>query len=113
MSTLRLVRSCVGEDCQWTALKGGSEFLGPEETRKEVARLFKAAGGEGEAMDEGEEEEEDAAVPQSIRSMYDKPIAMSALGGMIWCVVGLVSALTVGTTLTMPSPSSSTGICVS
>ncbi|ORY88074.1 muts domain V-domain-containing protein [Leucosporidium creatinivorum] len=91
VSTLRLVRSCVGVDCQWTALKGGTEFLRSEDTRGELRKLFKGRKegggeeeGEGEGMEDESEGDEDACVPENIRAMYDKPVAMSALGGMIW-----------------------------
>ena len=84
VSTLRLVRSCVGVDCQWTALKPGVEFLRADDTRKELGKLFAGARRADEEMEDGDEEK---AVPESIKMMYDKPVAMSALGGMIWCVV--------------------------
>jgi DNA mismatch repair protein MSH6 len=88
---LRLLRSCVGVDCQWTALKEGKEFLRSEDAKDEVVKLFKEAAkgkkGEGEMeVDEEEEVEGEVAVPENIKAMYDKPVAMSALGGMIWCV---------------------------
>jgi DNA mismatch repair protein MSH6 len=84
-----MLRSCLGIDCQWTALKPGTEFLRPEDTKEELVKLFKGAkkGGaddEEMAVEEDDDENGQAAVPESIRSMYDKPIAMSALGGMIW-----------------------------
>lgn len=72
----------MGVDCQWTALKEGTEFLRGEETRKELSKLF-AGAREGEMEEEGDPEDK---VPESIKMMYDKPVAMSALGGMIWCV---------------------------
>ncbi|GAA5968892.1 hypothetical protein JCM11641_000769 [Rhodosporidiobolus odoratus] len=91
VATLRLLRSCLGLECQWTALKEGKEFLREEEAREEVEKLFAVTGkgmkqgeGEGEMEDDGQEEEQATAVPESIRKMYDKPVAMSALGGMIW-----------------------------
>ncbi|KAK4705468.1 DNA mismatch repair protein MSH6, partial [Phenoliferia sp. Uapishka_3] len=83
VSTLRLLRNSVGVDCQWTALKAGTEFLRGEETKRELRKLF--AGGDGEGMEVDEEgQEEDKGVPENIRVMYEKEIAMSALGGMIW-----------------------------
>lgn len=88
VSTIRLLRNCLGLECQWTALKEGKEFLTAENAREEVVKLFKESKSTGEAdMEvEGENEGEgEATVPESIRKMYDKPVAMSALGGMVWC----------------------------
>ncbi|TNY21923.1 muts domain V-domain-containing protein [Rhodotorula diobovata] len=87
VSTIRLLRNCLGLECQWTALKEGKEFLTAENAREEVVKLFKESKSTGEAdMEvEGENEGEgEATVPESIRKMYDKPVAMSALGGMVW-----------------------------
>lgn len=79
VSTLRLLRNCLGIDCQWTALKEGKEFLRSDDAREEVIKLFKAAKKDGEEV-----VDEDSLVPDDIRKMYDKPVAMSALGGMVW-----------------------------
>lgn len=91
VSTLRLLRNCVGIDCQWTALKEGKEFLRAEDAKDEVIKLFKENKGDAEEEEmavEGEEGEgaEDGLLPDNIRLMLDKPVAMSALGGMVWCV---------------------------
>ncbi|GAA6051780.1 hypothetical protein JCM3770_004968 [Rhodotorula araucariae] len=83
VSTIRLLRNCLGIECQWTALKEGKEFLRPEDARAEVVKLFKESRDAGDAAMEVEDDEE-AIVPESIRNMYDKPVAMSALGGMVW-----------------------------
>lgn len=84
VSTLRLLRSCLSIDCQWTALKAGTEFLREEDTKVELRKLF--AGTAPDSM-QADEDDEDGLVPESIRVMYNKPVAMSALGGMIWCVM--------------------------
>ncbi|SDA02255.1 BZ3501_MvSof-1269-A2-R1_C50g00263 [Microbotryum saponariae] len=89
VSTLRLLRSCLSIDTQWTALKAGTEFKRADDTRKSLVKLFKQAkeansSNDGIDVETAAEEEEVALVPESIRSMYDKPLAMSALGGMIW-----------------------------
>lgn len=60
-----------------------------EDTKGELVKLFKGKkdeDGEEEKMEEEEQGEgdEDKCVPENIRAMYDKPVAMSALGGMIW-----------------------------
>lgn len=86
-----MLRNSLSLDCQWTALKSGTEFLGPEDTKSELRKLF--AGKEekdedGEEMEVEDEDEDvmDSRVPDNIKKMFDKPIAMSALGGMIWLV---------------------------
>ncbi|CEQ40291.1 SPOSA6832_01905, partial [Sporobolomyces salmonicolor] len=89
VSTLRLLRNCLGIDCQWTALKEGKEFLHAEDAREEVVKLFKEAknkgkGGDEKGMEVDEEADEETLVPEDIRKMYDKPVALSALGGLIW-----------------------------
>ncbi|KAJ8294900.1 DNA mismatch repair protein msh6 [Rhodotorula toruloides] len=89
VSTLRLLRNCLGLECQWTALKEGKEFLNAEDAKDEVVKLFVAStkGGAGEGDEEEMEvdgQDDEDVVPESIRKMYDKPVAMSALGGMIW-----------------------------
>ncbi|GAA5966543.1 hypothetical protein JCM3765_000953 [Sporobolomyces pararoseus] len=77
--TLRLLRNCLGIDCQWTALKEGKEFLRGDDAKEEVLKLFKAAN-----KDNAPEVDEELLVPEDIRKMYDRPVAMSALGGMVW-----------------------------
>ncbi|GAA5880636.1 hypothetical protein JCM3774_000560 [Rhodotorula dairenensis] len=91
VSTLRLLRNCVGIDCQWTALKEGKEFLRAEDAKDEVIKLFKenrAADEEAEmdvdGAEGGENGGDDAVLPDNIRLMLDKPVAMSALGAMVW-----------------------------
>ncbi|KAM0787401.1 hypothetical protein ACM66B_003486 [Microbotryomycetes sp. NB124-2] len=81
VSTLRLLRNCLSIDCQWTALKPGTEFLREEDTKAELRKMFRPQDG-GDAMDTGDDQ--DANVPQVIRDMYNEPVCMSALGGMIW-----------------------------
>jgi DNA mismatch repair protein MSH6 len=82
--TLRLLRNCLGIDCQWTALKEGREFLRSDDARDEVIKLFRAARKGKETSSDDEDVEDDALVPEDIRKMYEKPLAMSALGGMVW-----------------------------
>ncbi|GEM07599.1 DNA mismatch repair protein MSH6 [Rhodotorula toruloides] len=88
VSTLRLLRNCLGLECQWTALKEGKEFLNAEDAKGEVVKLFeesKKGAGENDNEDmEVDGQDDESVVPESIRKMYDKPVAMSALGGMIW-----------------------------
>ncbi|GAA5904211.1 mismatch repair ATPase MSH6 [Sporobolomyces salmoneus] len=78
--TLRLLRNCLGIDCQWSALKEGKEFLRSDDAKEEVLKLFKAA----KKQDDQAAASEDDLVPEDIRKMYDKPLAMSSLGGMVW-----------------------------
>ena len=95
VSTLRMLRNSLSIDCQWTALKAGTEFLRPEDTKDELRKLFQKKDGEtDDLVVEGEEAEgKDARIPVNIREMYDKPVAMSALGGMIWSVPLPLSSL--------------------
>lgn len=78
VSTLRMLRNTLSIECTWTALKPGTQFLRPEDTVQELKKLFKKKGEAGMEVD-GEEGD----VPEAIVKMYDKPIAMTALGGMI------------------------------
>jgi DNA mismatch repair protein MSH6 len=87
VATLRMLRNILSIDCQWTALKEGSQFLSAEGTRDNLKELFKPP-------DTGREDDEMDAedrVPDAIKTMYDKPIAMEALGGMIWYVSHLAA----------------------
>lgn len=86
VSTIRLLRNCLGLECQWTALKEGKEFLAAEVARDELVKLFQQGLRGGEAVMDVTGDDEDAVVPKNVRAMYDKPVAMSALGGMVWCV---------------------------
>lgn len=82
VSTLRMLRNTLSIECTWTALKPGTQFLRPEDTVQELKKLFKKKGEAGMEVD-GEEGD----VPEAIVKMYDKPIAMTALGGMISYVI--------------------------
>lgn len=95
VSTLRMLRSSLSVDCQWTALKAGTEFLRPEDTKDELRKLFapKPTGDDDEMAVEEDDAGEDARIPPNIVEMYDKPIAMSALGGMIWCAPARLSGV--------------------
>lgn len=73
-----MLRNTLSIDCQWTALKPGTQFLRAEDTVDELKKLFKPQDGMEVDGDDG------AAIPEAIRKMYDKPVAMAALGGMIW-----------------------------
>lgn len=79
VSTLRMLRNTLSLDCQWTALKPGTQFLRAEDTVDELKKLFKKKDDSMEVDDD-----EEAAIPDAIKKMYDKPVAMAALGGMIW-----------------------------
>ncbi|GAA5837892.1 hypothetical protein JCM9279_004059 [Rhodotorula babjevae] len=84
VSTIRLLRNCLGLECQWTALKEGKEFLAADVARDELVKLFKEGLRGGEKVMDVDDPDEDAVVPKNVRAMYDKPVAMSALGGMVW-----------------------------
>lgn len=81
VTTLRMLRNILSIDCQWTALKPGTQFLRAEDTKEKLKELF------GKGQENGMDIDGDnSAIPAAIVSMYDKPIAMEALGGMIWFV---------------------------
>ena len=82
-ATVRLLRNTLSLDCQWTALKPEKEFLTADAARVEIRHMFAAHDGGG-AMDVDGDESAGATLPEAIRQVYDKPVAMSALGGMIW-----------------------------
>lgn len=81
-----MLRNALSVDCQWSALKTGTEFLEPDATKDELNKLFtpKPADEEEEMEVEYDEETIQARIPETVRAMYDKPAAMSALGGMLW-----------------------------
>ena len=79
VSTLRMLRNTLSIDCQWTALKPGTQFLRAEDTVDELKKLFKPQDSVMEV-----DGDDDAGIPDAIKKMYDKPVAMAALGGMIW-----------------------------
>lgn len=85
VSTLRVLRNALSIDCQWAALKAGTEFLRAEDTRLELQKLFTPKPAhEDQEIEEEEEEAVEARIPETIKNMYDKHVAMSALGGMLW-----------------------------
>jgi DNA mismatch repair protein MSH6 len=60
-----------------------------EDAREEVEKLFREAKGKKGGEEDEEMDGEEQEVPENIKAMYDKPVAMSALGGMIWSVSSL------------------------
>lgn len=69
-------------NANWVSLKPGTEFYDETKTRSELAAFF------GNGSDDTEmAEEEDLAklgIPGAISSMLDKPLAIEALGGMMF-----------------------------
>ncbi|KAM0755699.1 DNA mismatch repair protein Msh6 [Meredithblackwellia eburnea MCA 4105] len=90
VSTLRTLRNSMSLECQWTAIKAGTEFLSEDETKQELRKYFSGKGRKGSHDDEDEDEEmeedgnEDARIPEKLKVLFDKPVTMSALGAMIW-----------------------------
>jgi hypothetical protein len=83
VSTLRLLRACVGPSCSWNNLKPESEFLAAPEAIKGLEALFyRARVGEDEEITD--ETDTSICVPQEIKNMYGNAEAMSAMGGMLW-----------------------------
>lgn len=69
-STLRLIRNVVPTTCQITMLKPQTEFLEADAAAARLQQLFHV--------------EEAKALPESLQPMLEEPLAMSALGGMLW-----------------------------
>jgi DNA mismatch repair protein MSH6 len=70
-------------NASWVSLKPGSEFYDEAKTRSELKAFF------GDESDDTEMQGENAAaapsgIPEAITSMLDKPLAIEALGGMMF-----------------------------
>ena len=85
--TLRVMRSVLPQDCQWTPLKPETEFLSPEDALDAVKALLRT---DKKAPTEDEEDDAEMAdqtavqLPAAIEQLKDNAQAMSALGGMVW-----------------------------
>lgn len=68
-------------NASWVSLKPGSEFYDEAKTRSELKAFFS-----DESEDAAMEGQDSAAagVPEAITSMLDKPLAIEALGGMMF-----------------------------
>lgn len=73
------MKSVLSNDCRWTALKSGSEFLSSEDALSAVRSLFSQAVADDEDVDMNGS----ADLPPAVASMQDNEQAMSALGGMV------------------------------
>jgi DNA mismatch repair protein MSH6 len=67
VSTTRLLRNILPSSTLWQSFKDGKEFLSPEDTVSSLEEIFGSA-----------------ELPQAIAVMTDKPLAMEALGGMLF-----------------------------
>lgn len=82
--TSRLLRNILPMNASWVSLKPGSEFLDEAKTRIELAKFF---GNESQDTEMAGAESAEAAnlgIPEAITSMLDKPLAIEALGGMMF-----------------------------
>jgi hypothetical protein len=75
--TLRILRGVLPTSTVWTALKPDTEFLSSEATLDLLREFFPPP-------EEGGEDETDS-IPDVIRKESEKPLVMSALGGLISC----------------------------
>lgn len=71
VQTTRLLRTILPSSTLWQSFKVDKEFLSQEETVVALNEIFAPGGGEAE-------------LPEAITSMLDKPLAMEALGGMVF-----------------------------
>jgi DNA mismatch repair protein MSH6 len=87
-ATLRVLRNTISLECQWTALKSGSEFLTPEDTLVQLRGVFASesrAGGSAMAMPVDDDNDGDACLPEAVRIMVSRQAheVLSALGAMV------------------------------
>ena len=73
---MRLLRNILPSNTRWQSFKEGKEFYSSAETLQKLGDLF-----ETEDDREGDEKPQ---IPEAIASMIDKPLAMEALGGMLF-----------------------------
>jgi DNA mismatch repair protein MSH6 len=72
-------------NANWVSLKPDSEFYDEAKTRSELAAFFGGDSDDAE-MTEGEDsaKQVETGIPEAISSMLDKPLAIEALGGMMF-----------------------------
>lgn len=73
--TTRLLRNILPSSTLWQSFKPGKEFMSAEDALEAVKTIF--------AGDDGDDDQE-VVLPEAISSMLDKPLAMEALGGMVF-----------------------------
>ncbi|ORY31917.1 muts domain V-domain-containing protein [Naematelia encephala] len=79
--TTRALRNILPSNTQWQSFRQGSEFYEADVTISKLEDLF-------ETEDDGTDTEK-PKIPDAIAAMVDKPIAMEALGGMLFYLKSL------------------------
>lgn len=82
--TSRLLRNILPMNANWVSLKPGSEFYDEAKTRSELAAFFGNDGDDGDDTDMTGEGSAKLGIPEAISSTLDKPLAIEALGGMMF-----------------------------
>jgi DNA mismatch repair protein MSH6 len=80
-----VLRNTISLDCQWTALKSGTEFLTPEDALSELRPLFVSESRGSGKEDAMQVDGDDACLPEAVRTMVSRDAheVLSALGAMI------------------------------
>jgi DNA mismatch repair protein MSH6 len=68
----------------WVSLRPGTEFYDAETTRHKLAEFFGSEDSDSIAVDGETKSESTSSLPVAIIEMLDQPLAMEALGGMIF-----------------------------
>ncbi len=87
MATNRLLRNILPMSTSWVALRPDSEFYDAATTKDKLVDFFGADMISGMAVDG--EPPVNSGLPPAIVEMLDKPLAMEALGGMIFYLQSL------------------------
>lgn len=82
--TSRLLRNILPMNASWVSLKPGTEFYTESKTRHELATFFGANNNDADTEDVEMTDGVQNGIPEAITSMLDKPLAIEALGGMMF-----------------------------
>ncbi|KAJ9104934.1 hypothetical protein QFC19_003729 [Naganishia cerealis] len=82
--TSRLLRNILPMNASWVSLKPETEFYNEDKTRQELTAFFDAKNVESDKEDVQMTDETQHGIPEAITSMLDKPLAIEALGGMMF-----------------------------
>ncbi|KAJ9117461.1 hypothetical protein QFC22_004311 [Naganishia vaughanmartiniae] len=81
--TSRLLRNILPMNASWVSLKPETEFYDENKTRRELATFF-GSKDTSDAEDVEMADDTQNGIPEAITSMLDKPLAIEALGGMMF-----------------------------
>lgn len=81
VETQRMLRNILPSNTLWQSFRDGREFYSTEETLKRLADIFETT--------EDDSAETRTRLPPAIGSMLDIPVAMEALGGMMYYLKSL------------------------